>query len=201
MEEQNVTKSEEAQPVVEENQPIVEAKLKKKGKFRKFMDRFIEEDLRSVMSWAAEDVLIPALKKMFVEFVDNSVNSMVYGRGSGKSSKSSTGNISYREYYDKPRSESRWSQEHSPSSSDIYSVGELEVPSEDAAVRLADRMDEYISRYGFLKVGIFMEWVNERPTSSDFDYGWSSVRGLSWHPTWNGKWVMKLPKVIPVDRR
>lgn len=177
-----------------EVQVIQGAKIKQKGKFAKFMETFIEEDLKSVLSWAAKDVLVPALKKMFVEFVDNTASSMVYGRSNGRPSKSSTSNISYREYFDRPME-----RYGSYRSEDIYSIGTVEVSSREKAYEILDRMDAYIAEYRFITVGYFMQMIGQQPRHTDFNYGWSSVRSAEVIQS-RGAWVIRLPKVMPIDR-
>lgn len=172
-------------------------KIKPKNKFTKFMEQFIEEDLKSVLSWAAKDVLVPALKKMFVEFIDNTANSMVYGR-SNRPTRSATSNISYREYYDRPRNDYRESWTFQ--ADDIYSVGSIEVESRAKALEILDRMDDYIACYRVMTVGAFMQMLKKQPKSTDFNYGWSSTKSAKIHPGRHGGYVIELPRVIPIDR-
>lgn len=172
------------------------AKIKKKGRFEKFIETFIEDDLKSVLSWAAKDVLVPALKKMFVEFIDNTANSMVYGRSS-KPYKSATSNISYREYYP-PKND--YQPSWSSRADDIYSIGTVEVPDKQTAYEILDRMDAYINEYRFITVGYFMQMIKQQPRHTDFNYGWSSVRSAEVTPGRGGTWIIKLPKVMPLDR-
>lgn len=172
-------------------------KLKQKSKLQKFAENFIVEDIKSVLSWAAMDVVIPALKKLFVEFVDNTANSIVYGRDSGyQRGRSSTGNISYQSYYDrqKPR------QDNYPvRTNEIYSYGTVEVSTRAEAENVLNTMDDYISRYRMVTVGTFLEMVGITPRQTDFNYGWMSIRSAEILRMRDGSYQIKLPKVMPLD--
>ena len=179
--------------------PVVKtpAKVKKKGKFASFVDKFFVEDVQSVVKWGVQEVAIPALKKLLVEFVDNTMNSMVYGFGTNDTRRrgSAVSNVSYREYWSRPARE-----EPRPSPrDDIYSFGTIEVPSERAAVDALDQMRDIISRYGLVTVAHFLEMVRIQPRSTDFNYGWTSLAGAKYRRMPNGWYEISLPRVMQID--
>ena len=182
--------------------PVVKspAKLKKKGKFANFVEKFFVEDIRSVLKWGVSEVMIPALKKLLVEFVDSTANTMVYGHGSASPTRrvSSVGNISYREYWARPRDRGE-SYEENRVASDIYSYGTVLAPSKEAAKDALDQMNSIIRTYGFVTVGHFLEMMRIQPRSTDFNYGWTSIAGAEYIRVPSGEYEIRLPRVMQID--
>lgn len=175
------------------------AKLKKKSKLATIAESFFMEDIKSVLSWAATDVVIPALKKLFVEFVDNTANSMVYGKGSSNyrdRRRPAGADISYRAYWDdRPRRVDTYEDRHT----DIYSYGVLTVDTKEEAKNVLEQMQDVIDRYGMVRVDWVFEMVRIQPRSTDSNYGWTSIRGSKIVGTMDGRWKIILPRVMPID--
>ena len=175
------------------------AKIKKKSKLATFAESFFIEDIKSVFSWAATDVAVPALKKLFVEFIDNTANSMVYGKGSVnyRDRRRPVGdNISYRAYWDdRPRRSDVYEDPHN----DVYSYGTITVDTRDEANDTLNQMQDVIDRYGMVLVSHVLEMVKIPPRSTDSNYGWTSIRGAKYVRTMDGRWKIILPKVMPID--
>lgn len=182
--------------------PVVKnpAKLKKKGKFAEFVEKFFVEDIRSVLKWGVSEVMIPALKKLLVEFVDSTANTMVYGHGSASPARraSAVGNVSYREYWARPRDRGE-SYADNRTANDIYSYGSALVPSAAAAKDALDQMDSIIKTYGFVTVGHFLEMMRIQPRSTDFNYGWTSIAGAKYVRVPSGDYEIQLPRVMQID--
>lgn len=181
-------------------------KVKKKGKFAKLVDQFFVEDLKSVWSWGLTEVIIPSLKRLFVEFIDNSVNSMVYGKGANNKIKGSTvGNVSYREYWDRPRtrdyySSSREQEEmYAKRHDDVYGYGEYYIRTEDETKKVLRTMQQCIDTYGLLTVAHFLQMVGVDPRSTDYNYGWTSVNGVTYTILSDGWCRISLPRVMPIE--
>lgn len=173
-------------------------KVKKKNKLAKLAESFFVEDIKSVLSWGVTEVAIPALKKLFVEFIDNTANSMMYGHGSGEYQKrrSSVGNISYREFYNTRRNISdAYAMRHT----EVYSFGTVEVETKEEAKDVLKHMDANIREYGFITVGHFLQMLDVQPRSTDFNYGWTSISGARIIGIPNGGYEISLPKVMQID--
>lgn len=178
-------------------------KIKKKSKFGEFVDQVFVADFKSVLSWGLSEVIIPSIKKLFVEFVDNTVNSMVYGKGASVDRRRITGtsNVSYREYYSNSRvRDDVYRDRHN----EVYSYGTVDVKDEVDARRVLNEMEDFIRTYGFVLVANFFEMISTRenpihPRSTDYNYGWTSLAGAKYTRLPNGECRISLPRVMEID--
>ena len=175
-------------------------KIKKKGKLAQIASSFFVEDLKSVLSWGVHEVIIPAMQRLFVDFVDSTANSMVYGRGNGIPKRGSAVRnvgVSYMDYYDRKRSEriSAYDGRHE----EVYSYGTVEVATRDEARDVLNHMAAAIDRYGYVTVGHFMEMLNVQPRSTDFNWGWTSIEGARIIRVRSGGYEISLPKVMQIE--
>lgn len=177
-------------------------KIKKKSKLAKFAESFIVEDIKSVLSWGANEVVIPALKKLFVEFIDSTANSMVYGHSVDPRRRgSSTSNISYRDYYSSPTVRRTSVDPYDVKHEEVYSLGTVEVKTKEEAEDVIRDMYSYIERNGYIEVGVFMEMLGVNPRQTDFNWGWTSIAGARAIHRYGGGWEISLPRVMEIAHR
>lgn len=176
-------------------------KIKKKGKLAQIASSFFVDDLKSVLSWGVREVIIPAMQRLFVDFVDSTANSMVYGRGNGVPKRGSAirnvGEASYMDYYNRRRSDRvrAYDDRHE----EVYSFGTVEVATRDEARDVLNHMAAAIDRYGYVTVGHFMEMLNVQPRSTDFNWGWTSIEGARIIRVHSGGYEISLPKVMQIE--
>lgn len=176
-------------------------KIKKKGKLAQIASSFFVDDLKSVLSWGVREVIIPAMQRLFVDFVDSTANSMVYGRGNGVTKRGSAvrnvGGVSYMDYYDRKRTERI--REYDGRHEEVYSFGTVEVETREEARDVLNHMAAAIDRYGYVTVGHFMEMLNVQPKSTDFNWGWTSIEGARIIRVHSGGYEISLPKVMQIE--
>ena len=175
------------------------AQIKKKGKIAKFAQLFFVEDAKSVLSYVGMQILLPAMKKMFVDMVNSAASSLVNGLGSYTTPKKSiSSNISYRPYL-----EAKDPRDNRPSYAPnraVYDYGEVSLSSEEDARHVVDMMEEIVSQYPAASVADLYQLVGWIPNPSDYDWGWTNLRDTQIIRTSDGRYVIRFPKIRAIDR-
>lgn len=166
------------------------AKVKKKSELHKFADVLIQEDVRNVKDYIFMDVLVPALKKAISDIVTNGIDMILYGE-TGKTKKSSTSKISYRNYYE--RKEDR-RDIHSRSS---YAYDDVILQSRGEAESVLESMNDILDQYRIVSVADFYELAGVTASYTDNNFGWMDLSRASVVRAYDG-YVIKLPKAVPL---
>lgn len=144
------------------------AKVKKKNEFQKILgDIFVSRDATDIKEHIWFDVIVPALKKSIVDFVD----AIVYPNNKR------TSKVSYQPYYDsKSNNRSRRNDDRARRNS-FYE--EIIVDSRGEAEEIIDKMNEIIVNYDVVSVADLYEMIgyDKKSRYTDFNYGWSDLRG------------------------
>ena len=144
------------------------AKVKKKNEFQKILrDIFVSRDATDIKEHIWFDVIVPALKKSIVDFVD----AIVYPNNKR------TSKVSYQPYYDsKSNNRSRRNDDRAGRNS-FYE--EIIVDSRGEAEEIIDKMNEIIVNYDVVSVADLYEMIgyDKKSRYTDFNYGWSDLRG------------------------
>lgn len=173
-------------------------KTKKKNGISKAANNFFEEDIRSVREYLCHEVLIPALKRMFVDLVNNGADMLAWGQPSGKSSRGAPGSkVSYQKYYDR-REEPIPRSRRATGYGAVYDYDELIFEDRGDAIRVLDTLDEIIQRYGWARVADLYEAADQTPSMVMFNYGWTDLRTADVRRTRDG-FIIDLPKPLPLD--
>ena len=91
----------------------------------------------------------------------------------------------------------RYSNQPRPS---VYDYTELEYETRyDAEVALY-KIKDILEHQHFVSVGDYFEASEVRPTSADYDYGWTSLAGVEPRISRNGKFYLTLAKPMPLER-
>ena len=174
------------------------ASRKKKSEATKFANSLIAEDANNIKDYILQDVLIPSFKKTIVDMVTNGIDLLIYGevRNSGGSRRgTSSGRVSYVDFYDKRDSNVRQARSRSS-----YDFDDIEFDSFAEADMVLDRMQEQIDRFdGCVSVADMYEFSGLEPSFTDCKYGWTSIRGVTPVRTRNGKYIIKMPKASPLN--
>jgi hypothetical protein len=174
------------------------AKVKKKSEIRKFADVFISEDVTNVKSYIFSDVLVPAVKKLISDIVQDGVEMFLFGgaRRDGKRSKGYRADyVSYNDY--SGRRDSRRHVEE-PRSRSAYRYDEIVLETRGEAEDVLTRMDELIDMYGSVAVADLYDLVGITGNYTDNKYGWTNIRNAEAVRVRDG-YVLKLPKALPLD--
>lgn len=172
------------------------ARVKKKSELHKFADIFLAEDVSSVKSHVFNDVLVPGIKDLLSTMLKSGID-MLFGGGSKRDSKSSVaGRVSYRSFYDQ-RNDSVRTPVNTRSRFDYDDIifetkGEAEV--------VLDRMFELLDIYKSVTVADLYDLADiSHDNYMAHKYGWTDLRGVYSERINGGGYVLKLPKVRPLD--
>ena len=172
------------------------AKTKKKSGARKFADVFIAEDARNVKSYIFTDVIVPTLKNLVVDMIQETTNRLFYG-SSSKPRDSRGGFLADRVSYDrfaKRTSNDRYIQDRQNS----YSYDEVVLTTRSDAEQVLDRLCEAIHEYKMVSVADLYELVGIPDQFTDHKYGWTSLRNARVIRVRDG-YALDLPKPFPLD--
>ena len=139
------------------------------------------------------DVLVPAVKKLFVDMIETAVNMFAYGSNTSKSG-SKTVKTSYSGYYN---SGSSLKKDYRISNSDneyVSVIVETRAEAEDAIFSC----EELIDRYGMASIADFYDLVGITSKYTDYKYGWEDIRSATITRTREG-YLIKMPKAKLLD--
>ena len=177
-------------------QKVVSGKVTtKKNEVRKLTDIFISEDARNVKSYIFMDVLVPAIKKAISDIVTDGIDMILYGGSdSGRKTKPSN-SVSYRNYYESPRSS--MSSRNEPQRS-RFDYDDIVFESRGEAELVREQMVDMIERYGFVTVADMYDMADLTSPYTSNKYGWTNIRSAEAVRVRDG-YILKLPKAMPID--
>ena len=191
----------------EQPQPIVEKKVekvttgkvmtKKKSGIAKAAKMFFAEDIHSVKRYVVMEVLLPALKRTFLDMVNNGADMLVNGEITRSKSNTPGSKVSYRSFYDRrddpPRAriDSRYGS--------AYDYDELAFETRGDAERVLATLDEIMDTYKMVKVADLYDASGRTPSSVMFNYGWTDIHTASVVRTVDGYYMIRLPRALPLD--
>lgn len=191
----------------EQPQPIVEKKVekvttgkvvtKKKSGIAKAAQMFFAEDIRSVKRYVIMEVLLPALKRTFLDMVNNGADMLVNGEITRSKSNTPGSKVSYRSYYDRrddpPRAriDSRYGS--------VYDYDEIAFETRGDAERVLVTLDEIMDTYKMVKVADLYDASGRTPSSVMYNYGWTDIHTASVVRTVDGYYMIRLPRALPLD--
>lgn len=171
-----------------------DVKVRKKSGLEKAKGLLISDDAANVKSYVLRDVLIPALKKAISDIVTNGIEMILYGE-SGRARRSGpSGGVSYRNFYDNPRSYDRPAQTVVAGG---YDLNDIVVTTRGEAEDVLTRMDELIETYGVVSVADLYELIGVPSNYTDNKYGWTSMASAEPIHVRDG-YLLRLPKVRPI---
>ena len=197
----NSDKEKEEQAKKEEHrvQKVVDGKVKtKRNEGRKLANIFISEDAGQVKSYVIMDVLVPAIKKAISDIVTDGVDMILYGEKSGKGNRAGGGTtrVSYRNYYDDRKGDSR---DRYRDLRERFDYDDLVFESRSQAEQVRDEMFNMIDRYGMVTVADMYDAAGLVAPFTSYKYGWTSLRTSEIVRTRGGDYMIKLPKAMPID--
>lgn len=162
-------------------EPVVKGKVtvKKEPLSRKFSDIFLADTFENVKSYVVFDVLVPAIKNLFVDIVNNGTEMLVNGRTGGRSSSNRrgghVGQVSYSSYY---RGSDRAEKPENRRSKERYSYDDIIFETSGDAREVLDCMGDLVDRYKMVTIADFysLAHAEECERWTDRDYGWFDLR-------------------------
>lgn len=165
----------------------------KNNELRRFKDVFIAEDAKTVKDHLWMDVLVPNVKKIIVDLIQDGISLLVYGTTSTRKNNTPAGRVSYGSLY-KAQSE-RKPQEGLRTS---YSYADVTLESRADAEDVLDRLKEAINEYGSVSVADLYDLIGVTGEFTDNKYGWVNLANADIQRVRDG-YLLKLPKALPLN--
>lgn len=196
----NSNKSKEAPAKREIRAVNTKAKVREKSLGSKFRDTFIGEEIGDAKSYILFDVIVPSIKEMIVDAVENAVE-MIFGVG-GRSKRpnkdrKSGDSVSYTAYY-KSKEQRRDTRRDNTDDGDRYDGKDILVDTRGEAEELLDVLMEQIDMYEKVSVAELYESIGKTPNFTDYKYGWTNLRNAYVKRVRDG-YLLVLPKVVPIE--
>lgn len=165
----------------------------KKNELRKLSGIFIAEDAKTVKDYLVMDVLVPNIKKVIVDLIQDGISILMYGKTGTRKANIPAGRVSYGSCY-KPQNE-RKPQESTRTS---YSYADVTLESRADAEDVIDRLREAINEYGSASVADLYDLIGVTGEFTDNKYGWTNLTNADIQRVRDG-YLLKLPKALPLN--
>lgn len=192
-------------------EPIVTGRVvrRKTPLGRRFKETFGGSDAKSVWSFVALDVLLPAAKDMLADAVSQGVERMLFGEARSTSRRtgyrpggSQTGYVSYNRYSSPTSRGPVTPRDDGPrisrSSRARQNFDEIILATRVEAEEVIDRMFDLVSRYEVVTVADLYELVGVSGEYTDAKWGWTDLRGAAAMRIRDG-YLLDLPRPIYLD--
>lgn len=169
-------------------------KTRKRNGVTKLKDVFVNEDTKNVKSYIFKDVLVPAIKKLLYDIVNDGASMLLFGNTSAGRKKTIGSNVSYRQFYDTKVDDRR------PVPSSRFDYDDLIFESRGEAEAILSRMDEVIDVYGSVTVADLYDMCELTAPYTSNKYGWSNIQTAEVARLRDGGYVLKLPRALPISK-
>lgn len=205
----NSNKSREPEKATPEQKQIEkitkgEAIRRKKPLGKRFAETFIGGDAKSVWTYVALDVIVPATKDMLADAVSQAVERMIFGevqstKRSGRRRGGNSSYVSYNRYSGNVRAASNVRRETlSRRARSSHDFDEIILQSRDEAAEVLDRLADLIEKYNAATVADLYDLVGITGNYTDNKWGWTGLAGASVTRIRNG-YLLDLPRPEPLD--
>ena len=165
-------------------------KTKKKGPGAAILDT-----LKSVGRYLYDDVVVPSVKKLFVDFVKNGAETIAWGSDGRERGRSVVDRVSYDSFSKAPRQ-----IRPSDSSRSRFDFDSIVIDSRGEAEMVLNRLDEVIATYGHARVSDLYDLLGISCDYTYNDYGWTNLSTARVVPVRGGGFGFELPRVLPLHR-
>mgnify|MGYP003281275485 CR=1 FL=1 len=174
--------------------------VKKKSDMVKLADIFLASDIESVKKHVIFDVLIPKLKDGFFDIVMDSLSMTLFG-SSGKKRSTNASNVDYTNKF-KSSNRERLEADRNDSSPSKTRVNynDIEFDSRDEAEEVLESMYDLLEVYGHVSVLDFFDFADVSCDYTDDKYGWINLDKAQIVPVRGGRYKIKLPRAMVIDR-
>jgi hypothetical protein len=171
---------------------------RKKGFGRKLRESFQGEDAQSIGSFVFWDVIVPKLKDLTVDAINESTHRAFYGARSGSGSSAASRSTA------RPTAYNRIAYQQAPTSNSdprrvsaqvqaTHGFDEIAFPNIGAAEKVLDTLTEYVEKYGFVSVMDFYDFCGfTNGEFTDEKYGWDNLNTAKVRRTREG-YILELP--------
>lgn len=190
---------------------ITEGKVirRKKTLSSRFREMFFGGDTKGVFEYITGDVMVPALKELIADSVNQGIERMIFGetrisRRNTRSSSFGNGNVvNYSRYSSNNRRE-RDDRTRPPNpsprsrSSSSHAFDDIILDSRAEAEKILDKLADIVKRYEFASVRDLYEAVGETFHNVDEKWGWYDLRGAYIRRVSNG-YLLSLPETEEIS--
>lgn len=183
------------------NEPVNltgKVKVNKEGEGKKFVKLFFTGSFLDALKYAFANVFVPYTKDAICRTSTNIINYWVNGDKPANNQVSGPNRISYwsgngvqRQNYVNPTPVAR--------QNNVYSVGTLYFDDRGDAEAVLLRLKENLETYKVASVADLYEISGEKFNFTDYKYGWRNLSSAYVGRTNDGKYVIELPKAIPLE--
>lgn len=192
---------EEKPPVDKDIQTVVStpAVQRKTPLGRRFKSIFFRGEFKGAAKYVVSDVLLPALKNMFVDATSRGAERIVYGESAPRRrSELGRPRFSYNNPVDRGyRSPRGMLPDQPPIPRRRQDIGEIILVSRADAEAVVERLTDIIDKFDVASVADLHELVELPSTYIDNKWGWSALRGVDIRQIREG-YVIDLPPVEPL---
>jgi hypothetical protein len=169
---------------------------KKKSLSKKFAETFLDaEDIESVATYAIHDVIVPAIKNMFADTINNTMDMLLFGKiRGGRSRAKGRPYVSYGSYYSREREE----RSISKLSRTRHNFDEIVLEDRGEAEEVLNHLVDLIDDYGMASVADLYDLVGITSAFTDNKYGWDNLSTARILPV-RGGYVISLPRTILLE--
>lgn len=182
-----------------------EAERRRRGLGTKFKGVFIGGTARGAWDYMLVDVVIPAIQDTIIEAFQGGVERLVKGDsrrsrryGYGYPSSPYPDNrphVDYRGYgMNRPPTSATTTRTISRRSRARQDFDDIVIASRSEAHDVLDRMFDFLSQYGVVKVAELYEMVGIRSEHTDHKWGWTSLSGARVARLSDGRFMLDLPE-------
>lgn len=177
-----------------------EASRRKRGVGKHFKDTFIGGTARGAMDYVVTDVVVPTIRDLLFESFQSGMERWVYGesrirRGVRPPTDKYSAHVNYQGMSTSPSNRPPTSTRMISNQSKVrQTFDEIVIPSRSEAEEVLDRMFEFLSRYGVVKVAELYEMVGIRSDHTDHTWGWTSLGGAKVARLRSGGYLLDLPE-------
>lgn len=190
--------------------------MRKRSAAKKFASDFIKEDAKNIKSYIFKDVIGPSLRDLLFNIGNNILSMVFYGNPdsgyrSGRTNNRPWGSVTYRNTNTPYSSISRRDTERRERAR--YDDDEYYDLEEDATLKTKGQaldfkyeLENALDEYKVLSINDYKDILNDmfpqaqlRIRPSDKNYGWTSLARISIERTRDGRYMVCMPKAMPID--
>lgn len=174
---------------------VITGTAEKKPK-NKFLEAFVQDDISNVKNHIVSNVLIPALKSALYDAVSGGFKMFLFGeRGAGYKRTSTPGaTVEYHKY-----SANSTPNYSTPRISGGYGYSDPTFSDYGDAEAVLLNIQDVISQGGIISILDLYDMSGLQTIPNDAKYGWTDIRTAHIDRTFDGRYVLKMPRPLPID--
>ena len=190
----------EVEQIKKEITPVATASVRKRTGLSYLKNAFIVESSETIKSYLITEAINIAKNMVsnIASSIKDSIDIMIFGSKTNKSSSNMAGKVSYSSYY---AGKSRFDTPQPEQAKIRYHYDEVILDSRIEAEEVIDRLNELIEYYGQATVADMYDLCNITGEYTDNNYGWKNLASAKPALISGGRYILKLPKPMPLEKR